>query len=411
MNHKIGIIRETKIGETRVSFTPTQLQKFIKTYEIPVFIESFNERCFLDEEYKICGVKIVKKLPRDCNVIFGFKEIPLKRISKDKIYFCFSHTAQGQKHNLPLLKKLIQKKSSLIDYEEIDRNYENSMRLGRYAGMVGIIEALSLLRERFEQENLYTMVNMMFLKPQEYQSIKGVKNHYQQISTFLSETYCPFDIPIVIGVVGNGRIANGIMEMLQELPYKIVDPECEIVMGLDSNYLHIAKFDRNYTSNFSIEYGDESNSYYFRAYLPYLTVLINAIKWNPDKDSKYITYSSISQMQRLNSNSRLKLIMDISCDLNGPIELVDKTTTFKNPYYIKNDIWISAIDNLPSGISDLAKESSTKVGNTLLSFFEQPLDLYTFFNDLHIYGQLSKAVIIKNGKITESFKNLKGFLK
>lgn len=61
----------------------------------------------------------------------------------DKTYLYFSHTHKGQKHNIPSLKALLDKKIRLIDYELItDPQERRAVLFGKFAGYAGAFEML-----------------------------------------------------------------------------------------------------------------------------------------------------------------------------------------------------------------------------------------------------------------------------
>ncbi len=75
-------------------------------------------RCYKDDEYLENKISLVDKLD-DCDVIFGIKEVPIRKLIENKTYFMFSHTIKKQKQNKELLQKIIEKKIRLIDYIKI----------------------------------------------------------------------------------------------------------------------------------------------------------------------------------------------------------------------------------------------------------------------------------------------------
>ena len=72
----IGIRREEKNKwERRCSLTPKEVSQLIKD-GIKVIVQSSNNRCYSDEEFKAVGAEISDDLS-PCKVIFGVKEVPI----------------------------------------------------------------------------------------------------------------------------------------------------------------------------------------------------------------------------------------------------------------------------------------------------------------------------------------------
>ena len=74
---KLGIIKERKSPpDTRVALIPWQCASLIDDYrKLEIVVEDYHERCYKGEEYQAKGIDIVNDL-KDCDVIFGVKEIP-----------------------------------------------------------------------------------------------------------------------------------------------------------------------------------------------------------------------------------------------------------------------------------------------------------------------------------------------
>ena len=97
------------------------------------------------------GAKIGPSL-ESCSIILGIKEVPLNELltsqvdNRPRTHLMFSHTAKGQKHNLPLLARFLESPQNprLIDYEQLtDQNGKRTVAFGSFAGSAGVIEGLS----------------------------------------------------------------------------------------------------------------------------------------------------------------------------------------------------------------------------------------------------------------------------
>ena len=102
---KIGILREEKIPvDKRVAFSPIQCKRILNDYpHIEIQVQSSDIRCFADAEYTNLGISVVEDI-RDCDILFGIKEVPKEKLIANKTYLYFSHTIKEQEYNRDLLK-------------------------------------------------------------------------------------------------------------------------------------------------------------------------------------------------------------------------------------------------------------------------------------------------------------------
>ena len=115
---KIGLIQERKFPpDNRVALTPAQCKWVHKSIpDIVIAAESSEHRCFTDKEFLMSGVDIRKNLD-DCDVLLGIKEVPVDALIAGKTYMFFSHTKKKQPHNQKLLRTILEKDITLIDFE------------------------------------------------------------------------------------------------------------------------------------------------------------------------------------------------------------------------------------------------------------------------------------------------------
>jgi len=117
MTHIIGIRHEDKyLMERRVAITPAHVAKLTKT-GLEFVVEKSPKRIFSDNEFEVAGAETADNL-RKAGVIFGVKEIPVHHFEEGKTYVFFSHVIKGQPYNMPMLKVMMNKGCSLIDYEK-----------------------------------------------------------------------------------------------------------------------------------------------------------------------------------------------------------------------------------------------------------------------------------------------------
>ena len=110
---------------------------------------------------------------------------------------------------------------------------------------------------------------------------------------------------------------------------------------------------------------------------------------------------------------KIKVVADISCDVDGPIASTLRSSTIEDPIYgydpqaesevdYRNDnaIVVMAVDNLPC---ELPKDSSEGFGEMFLKYV-----IPAFFNG-DKDGVLSRAKITENGKLTPRFAYLQAY--
>ena len=157
MGNFIGIRHEDKyVMERRAPLTPKHVERLIKNKKLDFVVQTSEKRVFTDEEYIKAGAKIGKDLKK-CSVIFGVKEMPVTFFEEEKTYIFFSHVIKGQAYNMPMLKKMMEMKCNLIDYERVvDEQGKRLIFFGRYAGLAGMIDSLWSLGLRLKDAGYKT---------------------------------------------------------------------------------------------------------------------------------------------------------------------------------------------------------------------------------------------------------------
>ena len=155
----ISIIKEARVDENRTPFVPYQIQTLISNFpNLKILVQPSKNRCFKDEDYYKVGAKIEKDISQS-DIIFGIKEVEISKLIKNKTYLFFSHTSKIQNdssqatqgaaviYKKKLLREVLKKKITLIDYENIRDESKNAYRylgFGRFAGIVGCYNTLNL---------------------------------------------------------------------------------------------------------------------------------------------------------------------------------------------------------------------------------------------------------------------------
>jgi alanine dehydrogenase len=433
----IGIRQENKdLTERRAALTPKQVKKLVEIERIRVIVEPADWRIFSDEQFREAGAEISSDLS-ECNIIFGVKEIPLKDLMPGMVYCFFSHTIKGQSYNMPMLKRILDLRDTLLDYELVTN--EEGRRLiffGDYAGYAGMVDSLWALGLRLQSEGIPNP----FLKISQttrYENLDQIKSVLEDVTAQIRREGLPEEItPLICGFSGYGRVSQGAQQIYDILPVEQLQPsQLEHFFRNKSwsrNKVYKVEFreedlvqPRDSSSSFDLQvYYDYPEKYQsiFERYLPYLTILINGIYWEP-RYPRLVTLDYLKQRFKIEHQPRLRVIGDITCDVNGSIECTVKATNSRNPIYVYNPlnnsvrdgyegqgVIILAVDKLPS---ELPLEASRTFGKALFPFvpalaradFRQSLDR------IRLPQEFCRAIIAHQGQLTPDYKYLGDLIK
>ncbi len=359
---KIGIIREGKVPvDKRVPFTPTQAAEIQRRFPtIQVIAQSSAIRCFTDDEYRAEGIEVRENVD-DCDVLMGVKEVPIKELIADKTYFFFSHTIKKQAYNRGLLQNILAKKIRLIDYETLtDTKGNRVVAFGRWAGIVGAYNGLWTYGKRynlFECRRAHACFDLEDLRT-EFPKIK---------------------LPnIKIVITGGGRVAKGAMEVLDGIGIRKVSPQEflqkdfnePVYTQLEPWDYHVHKDGKPFELKDFFQHPDDYNG----TFLPFTSqadLLIASAYWDPRSPVLF------TREDMLKDEFRLKVIADITCDIEGSIPSTKRASTIDDPIYDYNpvtgkeekalssdtNVTMMAVDNLPC---ELPRDASNSFGRDLI---------------------------------------------
>ncbi len=431
MNDVIGIRREDKNRwERRVPLVPQDVKELITEHNIRTLIQSSSIRAFPDEDYVKAGAEIREDIS-NCPLVFAVKEIPIDFFSPGKTYMFFSHTIKGQSYNMPLLKRMMELGCQLIDYEKIeDRDGRRVIFFGRHAGIAGMIDTLWALGKRLQWEGVDSPFSQI-KQTYEYSGIKEVKDHIAQVGKEIAEKGLNGSIsPMVCAFTGYGHVSGGAQEVFDNLPTKEIRPEEILNHTLSSNKLiyKVVFKEKDMVESISGDPFDLSDYYEhpakyrskFHKYIPHIAILVNCIYWEA-KYPKFVTKEYLRQLYE-EGTPRLKVIGDISCDVEGAVECTLHSTTPDNPVFVYDPVSetakdgyegqgpvIMAIDNLPC---EIPVESSIQFSKTLMKFIPEIIkaDFSKSFEDCGLPHEIKNGVILYGGKLTDNFKYLENYL-
>ncbi len=392
----LGVLKEARIDENRTPFSPSQISALLNNFSnLKIIVQPSGRRCFKNEDYLKAGAQITNDLS-SADIIFGVKEVDISALIKDKTYLFFSHTSKVRQHigqatkdktiiyKKELLREVIKKNITLIDYENIrDVSGEGYRYLGfgRFAGIIGTYNTLNLYLKLYNKQPLSRVFEI---------------NNYEQIKKIISKQN--FN-KIKILLTGSGRASKGAIEMLEHANIKQVSI---------NDYLN-NKYDKAVFCNISakehIEKKDGKEISKVKNYLFETDMFIACHYWEP-KFPKFF-YSN-----QINKFKNLKIIGDITCDINGAIPTTIRSTSIAKPYYSidintmkeidlsDKGIAVMAVDNLPS---ELPRDASEEFGSSVIS---EVLPSLVNKDD----GRINRATTASNGKFFKNFAYLNDFI-
>jgi hypothetical protein len=393
----IGLIREgRKPADNRVALTPAQCKWILKNSDdVKIVVQSSEVRCFSDKEYKMAGAE-VKEDMGDCDILFGIKEVPEAELIPGKIYLFFSHTKKKQPRNQLMLRNILDKKITLIDYECLE--HEDGQRIigfGFFAGVVGAHNGMMAYGNRtglFKLDRVYK----------------------QRSFRELIHTYFGMRLPNVkIAVTGSGRVAHGILEIMNLMGIHEVEPDEYLLRRFSYPVYVQLKGDDLYRDKISgkynrIDFHDHPEKYecIFLPYTEQTDILMNGVYWDTTVPRLFEKKDVLSEI------FIIQTIADITDDAGGsvpvnlgdqtiedPIYGVDKNTLEKTAPYLSTSIDIMAIGNLPN---ELPRDASRYFGEQLINYVLE--DLVKGGSDI-----IDRATITKDGKLTKHFEYLRDY--
>jgi saccharopine dehydrogenase (NAD+, L-lysine-forming) len=428
----IGLRKEEKPFETRVPVIPEHADILRSRHDINFIVEPSEQRAFNADEYTQVKAKLLPLKGSSAQVVLGIKEMPSDFFEPGKVYVFFSHTIKGQPHNMPMLRSIMTAKATLIDYERIvDENGKRLIYFGNWAGMAGLSDTLYVLGQRLELEHLRPNPFKHMKRALQCKDLSELKDAFAALGKQIEVEGLPKQLcPLVVGFAGYGNVSRGAQELFDLLPHESVEPhelghaterrdllykcvfkEEHMVEPIDPG----AKFDlQDY-----YDYGKAKYKPVFDRYIPYLAVLLNCIYWS-DKYPRLVSRDFVKAHWK-DKQRKLRVIGDISCDIEGAIEFTLEATTPAQPaftYLVKTGRIIPgvsgegpvvmAVDNLPS---ELPRESSTSFSASLLNYVPMlaNADFTVPFDEVNLPRELKDAVIVYQGSLTKSYEYLRKY--
>ena len=302
---KIGILRENKTPpDKRVPLTPDQcIEVQQKFSDVTVVVQPSPIRCFKDSDYQSLGIELKEDLS-DCDILLGVKEVRTVDFIAGKKYLIFSHVIKKQPYNRELLQTVLKKNIQLIDYETLtNKEGFRIIGFGRFAGLVGAysgIRAFGLRNKLFD------------LKP---------AHECDDLSEMLTQLNAIKLPPLKIAVTGDGRVANGAIEILGHLNIWRLSPEQYLEIDKPEAPVFVQLLPGNYVRR---KNGYEFDLFHFfihpneyeNAFIPFAEstdLLLASAYWDPKAPVLF------TAKETKKKSFRISVISAITCDIEGSI--------------------------------------------------------------------------------------------
>ena len=395
----IGLIKEGKVpNDNRVALTPKQCRLLLNQFpRWDIIVASSSNRCYKDREYLKEGIKVVADISA-ADIILGIKEVPVSQLVPHKKYLFFSHTKKAQPHNQAMFQAMMKNEITLIDYECLE--HEDGQRLigfGFFAGIVGAHNGMMAYGNRTKEFHLVR--------------VKEVKDYLE-----LVHTYFGLKLPnIKIVVTGTGRVAHGILEIMNLMDVQQVEPDefisrkyaYPVYVHLKGADLYLHKTKNSYErSDFHAH--PENYRCLFNTYLQHAHILMNGIYWEKGIPPLF-TLDDLKE-----DDYTLTTIADITDDAFGsvpcnlgdassddPVYGVNVNSFEKTVPYMHNGIDVMAVGNLPN---ELPRDASRYFGEQLIKYVLP--DLIKGGNKI-----IEGATILDKGQLTAPFSYLAAYAK
>jgi hypothetical protein len=387
---KIGILREGKIPpDERVPFTPRQCKALNEKYkDLEIIVQPSKIRAFRDKSYLKHGITLSEDLS-DCDVLMGVKEVNIHDLIPNKKYFFFSHTYKSQPYNRKLLQAITDRKIQLIDYELLtDKDKRRLVAFGYYAGIVGAYNGLRGWGEKYGTFKL-----------------KPAHDCHDKVELEEQLNTIHFRTPIKILITGHGRVAKGAVEILELSGIKKVSVDEYLEKEFDKTVYaqaHVEHYNkRKSDGGFDHhEFYNDPSTYLsdFMKFAKVTDLYMACHYWDSRADFLFTRDETKSR------NFRIKMIADISCDIDGPVASTLRSSTVAAPFYgynptsetecdfyDKDAIGVMAVDNLPC---ELPRDASEYFGEELMESIipalmgDDPDKIIERASETNLYGEL-----------------------
>jgi saccharopine dehydrogenase (NAD+, L-lysine-forming) len=393
----IGLLHEGKIpADNRVALTPAQCKWIHKnSAEVRVMAQASPDRCYSDKEYLAAGVEVVHDLS-GCQFLLGIKEVPVERLLPAKTYLFFSHTKKKQSYNQAMFRAILERGITLIDYECLEHDDgQRILGFGFFAGVVGAHNGIMAYGRRTGQYQLARVLEQKSFRE-------------------LIHTYFGLKLPVIkVAVTGSGRVAHGVLEVMNLLGIIEVEPDeflersfsYPVFTQLKGAGLYEHKTKKTYQRD-DFHRNPQDYDCKFLPYARVTDILMNGIYWDKDMP-RLFGWEDLADPR-----FRIRTIADITDDKEGsvpcnlgdtamrdPVYGVDKLSRQRTTPYLPGSIDMMAVGNLPN---ELPRDASRYFGEQLIKYVLEDL----------VKGNspiIERATMVRDGRLTGPYAYLSAY--
>ncbi len=396
---KFSVIKERKNPpDRRVVLSPQACEKIVNKFpKAEIVVESSDVRIFNDSKYSKLGFQVLDDVS-EADVMLGVKEVPIDALIPNRKYFFFSHTIKKQPYNRKLLKAILDKNIEFYDHETIvNQKGFRIIGFGYYAGVVGAYNGLRTLGLKLGVFDL--------------PKAETFKNR-DELEEYIEDVKLP---KVKIVLTGKGRVGTGAKEVLDHIKIKEVSIDDYLNKEFDEAvYVHLDVLDYNKRKDGQqldmFDFFDNPQDYEstFKRFTKVSDMYIAGHFYGQGAPAFY------TREDMKSPDFNIKVVSDISCDINGPVASTIRSSTIADPIYgyspqtesevdykDKDAIAVMAVDNLPCELPDNASRGFGDM------FFDHVIPAF-FNNDKD--GVLERARMTENGQLTERFKYLQDYV-
>ncbi|KAI1789307.1 Saccharopine dehydrogenase-domain-containing protein [Ganoderma leucocontextum] len=453
----VGIRREdpARIWERRCPLTPDAVHDLVHKHGVDVLVQPCDRRVFTANDFIRAGAKLHPTL-QPAHVIVGIKETPLPEVLTDPLpapgsllpdlsdlvprtHVMFSHTVKGQLYNMELLAKFLASESPqavqagtllprLIDYELLTgEDDKRTVGFGWFAGVAGALESLVAMSRAHLELGVASPL-LWTPRPHTHPSLASIRKTLRDVvGAQIATDGTPKSLgPLVIGVTGNGNVAQGCLDLLKDLPIQLInvdqlrnvvtDPNTDLhkiyVVHAHPKDYFVRKDGRAFERSHYYAHPDQYASEFHTKIAPYLSLLLHGAGWAP-------TYPHLMTNEQLTTTleiaqtlgkGRFACVGDISCDVNGGLEFLSQYTTLCSPTSLARppalpahlpSVTMMAVDILPTA---LPLEASQHFSAKFLPYLRSILSTYTGKDATSeearlTQGALGRATVASGGEL------------
>lgn len=349
----IGVPKEIKDHEGRVSATPASVEQFVSKGHTVLFEKGAGlESGFLDSEYEKAGAKLVDSADQvweKSELIYKVKE-PLeceyKYFREGLVIFTYLHLAS----NKELTEKLMESKTVAIAFEtvQIGRSLPLLRPMSEVAGRMSVQEGARYLTSTEGGKGIL---------------LEGV----------------PGVAPAHIVILGAGSVGTAATRMAVGMGARVT--------VLDVNIERLGELLEIFSNTIETRY---SNSYNIADAVESADLVISTVLIPGHKTPQLISEEMVKKM------SKGSVIVDVAIDQGGSTDLTSgHATSHTNPIFVAHDVIFYAVGNIPGAVP---RTSTQALSNATTKYTLALADL-GYKEACKKFPELCKGINVEGGKI------------